>query len=162
MDGGFVNYGSETKTACISSTLGCRVTVDVNTTNNIAFLGVGPQLMAPDGHLRPYVNGTVGFSYFFTESSLKGSDDNVTFAQTTNFHDAVFASAVGAGLYVPLRRGPTPISLDRGARYNWNARTRYLREGSIVDLPDGSIEFTPIESRTDLVTWKVGVTFGGR
>jgi hypothetical protein len=162
LDGGFLNYGNERKRACLSETVGCRVTVNVETSNNIAFLGVGPQLMAPNGHFRPYVNGTVGFSYFFTQSAVEGTGNGSRFAQTTNFDDAVFSTAAGAGLYVPVRAGRTPISLDLGARYRWNGKTRYLREGSITDLPSGDIAISPIESRTDLVTYQIGVTFGAR
>jgi hypothetical protein len=162
LDGGFLNYGDETKRACLSTTIGCRIAVDVRTSNNIAFLGLGPQIMVPNGRFRPYVNGTAGFSYFFTQSAVEGSDNSSTFAQTTNFDDVVFSTAAGAGLYIPVRAGRTPISLDLGARYRWNGRTRYLREGSITDLPDGSIAISPIESRTDLVTYQIGVTFGAR
>ncbi|MFL5577284.1 MAG: hypothetical protein ACJ79S_15100 [Gemmatimonadaceae bacterium] len=161
LDGGFLNYGNEKKRACINSTIGCRIDVDVETSNNIAFVGVGPQLMVPNGRFRPYVNGTVGYSYFFTESSLEGSNSGVSFTRTTNYDDGVLSTAAGAGVYVPLRAGRTPISIDLGARYRWNGKTRYLREGSIVDFPDGSIEITPIESRTDFVTYQLGVTIGG-
>jgi hypothetical protein len=159
-DVGFLNYGNERQRDCISTTISCRVTLDVTTSNNIFMLGVGPQLMLPNGTLRPYVNGSVGLSYFWTESSLSGSDNSTTFASTRNFSDAVFASSAGAGVYIPVHRGRQPISLDLGARYHWNGRTRYLRKGSIVDNPDGTISINPIESRTDLVTYHLGVSFG--
>jgi hypothetical protein len=163
IDGGILQYGNERKRACISTTIGCRVVVDVNTSNNIFFAGIGPQLMAPTGSLRPYVNGTAGFSYFFTESSVSGSNDvNSSFASTTNFHDGVFSTAAGGGLYIPVTVSKTRFSIDVGARYHWNGKTRYLREGGITDLPDGSIQVEPIESRTDLLTYHIGVSFGAR
>src|SRR6478672_4001301 len=48
-EGGFVQYGNRSKPACISATIGCRVQVDVNTDNDIAFGGIGPQLTVPAG-----------------------------------------------------------------------------------------------------------------
>lgn len=159
-DVGFLNYGNERQRYCLSTTISCRIQVDVNTSNNIFMLGVGPQLMLPMGTVRPYLNGSIGLSYFWTESSLEGSNSNTPFTSTRNFSDAVFASTAGAGIYVPVRRGRQPISLDIGARYHWNGQTSYLREGSITDNADGSITIAPIKSRTDLVTYHVGVTVG--
>ena len=162
IDGGYLQYGNERKRACLSTTIGCRIVVDVNTSNNIVFAGIGPQLMAPTGSFRPYVNGTAGFSYFFTQSSVSGRDDlNTTFA-STNFHDAVFSTAAGGGVYIPVTVSKTRFSIDVGATYRWNGRTRYLREGGITDLPDGSIQVEPIESRTDLLNYHLGVSFGAR
>ena len=161
-EGGILNYGNERERGCISTTIGCRILVDVTTSNNIFFLGVGPQLMAPTGRFRPYVNGTAGLSYFSTQSSVEGTYTNETFASTTNFKDAVFATTAGGGFYIPMNYGGTRFSIDVGAKYHWNGKTRYLREGSITDLPDGTIEFTPIESRTDMLVYHLGVSFGAR
>ena len=76
LDGGFLNYGHETLHLPLSDRPGgSRVQLDVTTTNNIFWLGAGPQLMAPSGPVRPYVNATAGFSYFATISSVKGHAD---------------------------------------------------------------------------------------
>ena len=160
VDGGYLVYGDETKSAALSPTLG-RIRVDVNTTNNIAALSVGPQLMVPNGTFRPYVTGAIGVSYFFTESSIKGSD-SPDFASTTNYHDATFAWSAAAGLYIPVRRGARPISIDLGARYHGNGQARYLREGSITEDGQGNIYFDPIHSNTNMITYQIGVTFGAR
>lgn len=160
IDGGFLNYGNETKRACISGTIGCRIVVDVHTGNNIALFGVGPQLMLPTGKFRPYVTGTVGLAYFFTQSSLSGTSDTQDFANTTNFDDATFAWTGGGGVYIPLGHRAHPISIDVGVRYHGNGEARYLREGSITDNPDGSITITPIRSQTNLLVFSLGVTFG--
>lgn len=160
VDGGFVNYGSERSTVPLSSTLGGRIRVDLNTSNNIAFFGVGPQLGLPDGRLRPYVNAFAGASYLYTESSLEGVDDERDFARTTNYDDVTFGWGGGAGVYVPVRRGAAPISIDLGARYHNNGEAEYLREGDIRDNPDGSITLSPVRSDTDLFTLYLGVSVG--
>lgn len=161
LEGGLLNYGSERKRGCLSTAFGCRLLVDVTTSNNIVFAGVGPQLLAPTGHLRPYANGTVGFSYFYTQSSLESTyGDGSPLASSTNYNDAVLSTSASGGLYIPLTVSRVRFSVDVGATYRWHGKTRYLREGSITDLPDGSIEYVPIESRTDMVMYHLGVSFG--
>ncbi len=159
-DLGFLVYGNERQTVCFSSTVGCRVGLDLTTSNNIAYLGVGPQIGLPTGRVRPYVTGSIGLSYFSTSSSLRGRGDNRDFASDTNFDDLTFAWTGGGGLYIPLRGGARPISIDLSARYHGNGEAKYLRKGDIIDHPDGSISFTPNHSETNLWTFQLGVSMG--
>lgn len=161
VDGGFLIYGHERKRVPLSSTVGGRIMVDVTTDNNIATFGIGPQITAPRGPIRPYVNGTVGLAYFFTQSSVSGTSNSQAspFASTENYNDAQLALAGGAGVYVPVSAGKVPVMLDIGARFQGNGRTRYLKEGSITDNSDGSISYSPIESQTNFVSYHLGVSF---
>jgi hypothetical protein len=161
-DGGFIVYGSERKRVCFSSTVGCRVELDLTTTNSIAYLNVGPQLMVPTGAVRPYANAAIGFSYFATTSQVEGTQSDEAFASSTNFSDVSFAWLGGGGLLVRLASGHTPVFLDIGARYNANGQVEYLKRGDIQDNPDGSITFTPTRSEANLVTIHVGVSVGIR
>jgi len=161
-DGGFLIYGDETKRVCFSTTVGCRVEVDVNTTNNIAFLNIGPQLSLPYGPIQPYVNASIGFAYFGTQSSVEGVNQSDDIASTTNFDDATFAWQAGGGLRIPVSSGRTPVAIDLGARYNTNGRVEYLREGDITDNPDGSITINTQRSEANLVTYSLGMTIGLR
>jgi hypothetical protein len=159
---GLMIYGHETKRVPLSPSLG-RIRVDVNTSNNIFVLGIGPQVMLPSGVVRPYLSGTAGLSYFFTRSSVEGSSDIEPFASSTNFDDATFAWSAGGGLYIPLRRGEGRkklVSLDIGAQYHANGEARYLREGSIREDGTGEIFFDPIRSQTNLITYRLGITVG--
>ncbi len=162
LDGGFVQYGRETREVCFSSTVGCRIQLDLTTENSIAYGGIGPELMLPSGALRPYINAGIGFSYFETASHLDGVDDEQSFARTRQFDDASLAFTGGGGFYIPLRIRETPVSIDLGARYHRNGVVSYLREGDITDNPDGSISFTPTRTRADLVTLQLGVSVGFR
>lgn len=164
VDGDFVQYGSETKRVNLSNTVGGRIRVDLNTANNIAALGAGPQLMVPRGPVRPYVNGTMGFAYFGTESSVRGSSDTQEpFARTTNYDDWTLSYGGGTGILIPVsRRQRSLVFLDLGARFHNNGRVRYLREGGITDLPDGDVALDVIHSRANLWTYHVGVSVGGR
>lgn len=160
-DGGFLVYGSERNRVCFSGTVGCRVELDLTTTNSIGYLNVGPQLMLPEGQVRPYINGGFGLSYFATTSSVEGSNNNEPFASTTNFDDLTFALQGGGGLLVRMTGGRTPVFLDIGARYNGNGEVEYLKKGDIQDTPTG-IVFTPTRSQANLVTFQIGVTVGAR
>jgi len=159
-DLGFLQYGNERKTVCLSTTIGCRITVDVNTSNDILVGGVGPELVLPRGTVRPYATATAGFAYFFTHSSVEGTDNITPFADTKNFDDFVFAWTGGGGLKIILRESKRPIALDLGVRYHHNGEASYLREGSIIDNPDGSITIRPIRSQTNFVSYHVGASFG--
>ena len=160
LDAEAITYGYERQRVILSPTVGGRILADLVTTNNIAFLGVGPQIGAPNGRLRPYAHGFAGVSYLFTTSSLEGSASGEPFASTTNFDDVTFAYGGGAGLYIPLRRGVAPISLDLGATYRNAGQAEYLREGDITDNPDGTVTLRPVRSDTDMLTFHVGVTVG--
>ena len=161
LDGGVLQYGRETNTVPLSPTLGGRITVDLETTNDLVFFGAGPQLMVPGRTLRPYVNGLVGLAYLATQSHIRGRDDpGERFGDTRHFDDVSLTYGGGAGLYIPISRGRRPISLDVGAQYRRGGQTEYLVEGSIQDNPNGSISFEPIESDIDLATFYVGVSVG--
>ena len=157
-DAGYVNYGRETQEVCLSETVGCRIVVDLTTTNNIVFGYGGLQIAAPEGPVRPYVNGGLGYSYFFTESSVEGTSNEEPFASTTNFDDGTFSWAAGGGLMIPISSGRTPVSIDLGVRYNHNGEVDYLTRGAIVDNPDGSIDLFPTRSSAHLVTYLIGVS----
>lgn len=163
LDGGYLIYGHERIRTTVNYGALDRVPLYVTTTNNIFTMAVGPQLTVPYGPIRPYVNGSVGGAFFFTQSAVEGtSSTSSPFAEATNFSDGTFALTGGAGLYIPIqRRGRQPVYIDLGASYHSNGRTRYLRSGSIEDTPDGVV-VSPIESNTNMVVYHLGVTVGVR
>lgn len=157
--GGLI-YGRERRAVCFPVPVGCRIGLDLTTNNTIVFLGVGPEITVPEGPVRPYVNATAGFSYFATTSSLSGDDDFDDFATTRNFDDLVGSVALGGGVRMRVAGGRKPVFVDVGARYHQNGVAEYLREGDIVDHPDGSITIFPNRSEANLVTYRIGVSFG--
>jgi hypothetical protein len=156
-DGSYLIYGSETRRYGLLP----LVDVDVTTNNQIAGFQIGPQVSVGRGVVRAYGYGQLGFSYFATTSSVEGSGNIESFASTTNFDDFTFASSLGGGLRFQLTRGRTPIALDLGARYLYNGRARYLREGSI-EVSGSDVTITPIESQTNLIVYQLGVSIGIR
>ena len=157
---GFINYGSETLRYC--SVYSCRVGMDLDTRNDIFFVGVGPELAIQMGPIRPYARGSLGIGYFATTSGLSGSDDwtGNSFANTNNLDDLVFQKRLGAGLGLRLSNGRRPVWLDIGADYHHNGIASYLKEGDIVDQPDGSIVIFPRRSDANLWSFRFGVSIG--
>ena len=159
-DAGFLQYGQESKQVPLSSTIGGRIQVDLSTTNYIVPVSIGPQIMWPKGSIRPYVNAGVGGQFFFTQSSVEGTEDGTSFANTTNQWDKTLTWVAGGGVYVPLYQHGFNVLLDVGAQYVGGGRARYLRPGSIQDLPDSQILITSLESETHMVMVRFGVRLG--
>jgi hypothetical protein len=104
----------------------------------------------------------MGGAYFFTESSVGGSDNSSDFASTRNFGDNVASYGYGGGVFIPLAVRNALIGIDLGARFIRNGHTRYLREGGIQDTPGGGYTISPIESETNLVVYQIGISAGLR
>lgn len=162
-DLGWMLYGSETTEVCFQST-GCLVTLELSTTNNIFFLGAGPQLGPPTGTIRPYLNATGGLAYFATTSSVRGDDSNENFASDTNFDDITLAWTAGGGLMIQVARGRTPVAIDLGAAYHGNGAVEYLTEGDISPNPQpGQPPILDVNrSDANFVSFRLGVTVGFR
>jgi hypothetical protein len=159
-DLGFLIYGYERQSYCMPQPYGCRVGPDLTTTNNIAFGGIGPELALPLGVIEPYVRGMMGFSYWFTNSSLSGYDDDHEFGNTTHLSDVVAAWRAAAGVRLRISNGSKPVSIDFGVERHENGIADFLTEGDIVDHPDGSISIFPNRSEANLMTFRVGISIG--
>ena len=157
-DAGVLVYGHETIAMC--HPVGCRIGVDLTTTNNIFYGGVGPEIVLATGALEPYVFGTLGLSYFATISSLSGPDEYRDYFNTTNYSDVVMAWKVGGGTRVRVSRGRHPVALDFAVERHQNGLANFLTEGDILDNPDGSITLFPHRSEANLMTFRLGVSIG--
>ena len=161
-DASYMNYGRETVRQPVYYGAFGRVDVDVTTTNNIAFVGAGPQIVAPRGAIRPYVAGQAGWTFIWTTSAIEDVDDDQVVLDSDNINDNTFSYGGLGGFLIPISGGRNPASLDLGVRYLRNGRVHYLREGDIEDNFDGPPSLNIQRSRADLVTYFVGVTIGLR
>jgi opacity protein-like surface antigen len=133
-------------------------TYDLNTTNNIEWIGLGPQLMVPAGPFRPYVNAGVGLTRFRTTSVLTDAFDDYEYGRRDHASDFTTGWMMGGGVYVPFG-SRSAVSLNLAARYHFGGEATYLNEGGIQDNPDGSVTLTMNRSKTDFVLWQLGVSF---
>lgn len=159
-DAGVLGYGYESFHAPLSPTIGGRIQVKVSTTNYIVPLSIGPQIAWPRGKFRPYANAGIATQIFFTESNVEGTADNGDFANTTNQSDETASWVLGGGVYMPVYEGRTKVSIDLGAQYFTGGHARYLRPGSITDLPNAQIRIDPLESDTHMLLVRLGVRIG--
>lgn len=159
LDASWLRYGHETKRVPFSQTVGGRILVDVSTSNSILGFGIGPEVSVPFGPIRPYLNAGFSGLLFRTTSSVSGIDSSdEPIAGTTNLSDWTSAWVAGTGIRIPLGRD-SPASLDLGLRYHRGGEALYLREGSIVDNPGGSVTINPLNSETPFMIYAVGIRF---
>jgi hypothetical protein len=159
-DVGFAEYGNESMRVPLSPTIGGRIQVKVSTDNYIIPISIGPQLSIPTGPVRPYINAGIGGQAYLTDSHVDGSDDNHDFAHTTNSQDFTSSWVAGGGVFIPLYMKKMSVLLDVGVQYFGSGHARYLRPGSIEDLPNSQIRITSFESDTRLALVHLGVRIG--
>lgn len=152
--GGLV-YGSREVGMPVPGT-GGLVVEDLSTDNWLMNAGIGPQVVARSGAVRPYAYALAGVGYFATETSF--GDYGHGSSSTTNYDDTTFAWAAGAGLLFRLSRD---LSLDVCVQYVGNGEVRYLAEGDLVPSPGGAPPLiVPRRTEANLVTITVGLSFG--
>jgi len=154
-DVGGVQYGRERKDASFFGITG-RITLDLETTNSIAWGAIGPQIMIPDGPFRPYANAAIAYTVFSTTSTLTDPSSGFQYASQDNANDGSHAWIFGSGILIPFGESG---AFNLGARYYYGGRATYLNKGDITDNPDGSITLNPRNSKTDLVLWQLGFSF---
>jgi hypothetical protein len=160
VDANWINYGNDRTRVPLSPNLGNLIYVDLNTTNNIFMGGVGLQLQAPSGPIRPYVGGTAGIGTFWTQTSVEGTDnDDQPFAQTTNQRDNTFAWSGVGGVTIPLT-GTGTVLADLGVTYQKNGDATYLPPGVVRDGNGDPVTREPVRSRTDMFIYRLGVRIG--
>ena len=154
--GGLV-YGSRTIHTPVPGS-GGLVTADLTTDNWLLNAGIGPQVMARSGSVRPYAYALAGFGYFATETSFGHGYDYYGDNSSTNYDDWTFAWSAGAGLLFPISHS---VAIDVGVQYVGNGTVRYLAEGDLVPAPGvGTPVIVPRHTDANLLTITVGVSFG--
>lgn len=170
IDFGFLTYGRETSSRPFSPTIP-DVTVDVETTNNIVQTHFVLRMQLPEGGVRPYLDGLVGFKYLFTQTSIESErrTDQEPIARSTNFSDFAWSYGLGGGVDVPIHR-PSPddeeedtqtsirsVDLRLGAQYLFGSEAEYAEDAS-VEIVDGEALFDVARSRTTFLEPVLGIT----
>ena len=161
LEASVVNYGRISNTLPLSPTLP-GLYVDLTTTNNIVTVGIPLRVELTRGPVRPYLVGSVGLAYFWTETSASGTSSAGDFASTTNFHDGTRNWTAGGGFAIKIKEGKNPLSIDVGMRHVANGEVNYLTPGSIVDVGGGVTEIHPTRSEANFTLYQVGVVVGLR
>jgi hypothetical protein len=155
-DFSFVSYANSRRRIPLAGT-GGLVQLDLRTSSNIVSVVAGPQLLGPTGVFTPYATALGGFSVFWTESNVEGSQNtNTPFASTTNSSDAVWAYGGAVGSYIRLTNGNTPVRLDLGARFLRHDDARYLTSDRVRQAFEGNAVPVPVRGRADFITYYIG------
>ena len=136
------------------------VYLNLSRTNSIANLHVLIKFSPFMGPIRPYVEGIFGGNYLFTTSEVKSENSTEPIASSTNFDDFTWSYGGGAGLLFRLTENLGDVSslfLDLKVRYMYGTSAEYLTENSVFINSLGDTIFTPQKSKTDLVTFHIGV-----
>lgn len=150
----FLIYGRYKTRECFGT--GCRIVIDITTSNNIVAAHGGAELQVPTGMVRPYVNAMGGLTSFWTESSADGQNNsNEDVFSTTNLRDNLLGRALGGGVRVAFSER---FLLDVGAQRHFNGNARYLTRDS---FGDGTVS-TPLirESEVNMWTFSIGMSLG--
>ncbi|MBA4407179.1 hypothetical protein C0389_07895 [bacterium] len=134
--------------------------LNLSRTNSIANLHVLFKIAPFMGSIRPYVEGIFGGNYLFTTSEVKSENSVQQIASTTNFDDITWSYGGGAGLLFKLSENMGEVStlfLDLKVRYMYGTEAKYLIEKSVFVNNLGDTIFNPQKSKTDLVTFHVGI-----
>jgi hypothetical protein len=163
-----LTYGHESRQVCMRPGAGCRVEATEITSNDILTLVLGPELSlagdpAQPNWVHPYLHGFAGFSIYATQSGLGSWGTTIPyfgFATTTNQRDAAFTWGGGGGVRFALPIQSRPVQLGISARFQRSGDVDYLREGDLVDLPDGSYRKELQRGKTDFVAFTIGGSIG--
>lgn len=156
-DFSFVSYVNDRRRIPLVGT-GGLIRLDLRTSSNIASLVAGPQLLGPTGRFTPYATALGGFSVFWTESTVEGSQQsNTPFASTTNASDAVWAYGGAVGAYLRISGGRTPARVDIGARFLRHDDVRYLTADRITQAYNTNTTPVPVRGRADFITYYAGL-----
>ncbi len=155
-DFGFLTYANSTRRVPLPGT-GGLVKLDLKTSSNIVSVVGGPQLLGPSGVFMPYASVLGGFSVFWTESSVEGTQNNNTpFATSTNSSDAVAAYGGAAGAYIRVWNRDRPVRVDLGARYLRHDNVKYLTDTRVKEAFEQNRAPLPVRGRADFLTYYVG------
>ncbi len=174
LDMGFMNYGTETREEPLSTTIP-DIKVEVENSYNLFHGDLLVRMIAPQNTVRPYLDGLVGFNYFFTQTVLRergGFGDQPDMLRDTNFNDTSLSYGFGAGFQIKVFSdegnqtaasdefsGPYSVYIHLNSRYMFGREAEYLKEGSII-RENGNVTFDVVQSTTDLLYFKLGVTVG--
>lgn len=141
-----------------------EIDVNVRTTNNL----VTPQLIIRVepriGGFSPFIEGSVGFNYLYTESSIRDDFEDEEIASTVNYDYFTSNYGIGGGAKFRLWEGYDEdgdfwgVHLFIKTKYMLGGEALYLKEGDLI-ATGNNLEYIVTRSRTDLTTFNIGFVF---
>ncbi|MBU1099293.1 MAG: hypothetical protein KKA84_02730 [Bacteroidetes bacterium] len=160
IDAGFLFYSATTEYRPFSNTIP-DIGVEVERMNSMANAHLVFQISPMMGMVRPYLEGYGGFAYYFTKTDVSSDyNDEVIFSDIT-YDDFAFSYGAGGGLKILLsdpEYDDNDIFLDLKVRYLNGSEAEYLTKDDVeVTRSTGNVKYYPRKSKTDMVTFSIGV-----
>lgn len=167
---GYMIYGFEDHQEPFSTI--SNLNVDVETQHSVLSVHLLARLQPRRGWVRPYLDGLVGFHYFFTYTSVQNSDwteEDRTIASLIDHDDVTFSHGWGGGLMIKVydgsrKKGFKPghnvrqALIDLRVRNLYGAEALYIKEGGI-HRATSSVTYDLNRSRTDMITAFIGLVY---
>jgi len=141
-----------------------EVDVNVRTTNNLISPQFIMRLEPKIGGFSPFVEGSIGFNYLYTESSIRDTYEHEEIASTVNYDFYTSNMGIGGGAKFLLWEGFDEdgdfwgIHLIVKTKFMLGGEAMYLKEGDLIPRGNG-LDYIVTRSRTDLTTFNIGVVF---
>jgi hypothetical protein len=158
---GWIQYSRKTETFFVPTGVGL-LELESETKSGVLTLGVGPQLMAPEGNVRPYVAGTIGLSRFSTSTAINvpasqsNSGSTEQLADETVSSDNLLSLTGSAGIAFSVF-GSSGVLADLGVRYVHNGLARYVSSDGVQYNGTGEPTITPTTSEANFIVYRLGV-----
>lgn len=159
---GFLQYSSKDETFWVQSGFGLFELESV-TKSGVLTLGIGPQLMATSGNVRPYIAGTIGLSRFSTETAINipasqsNSGTREQLDQQTVSSDNILSFTGTAGIAFHLSFLGNSALADLGVRYHQNGEADYVSSDGVQYDGNGTATVFPTRSEANFITYRLGV-----
>ena len=141
-----------------------EVDVRVRTTNNLITPQFIMRLEPKYGAFSPFLEGSVGFNYLYTESSIRDLYGDEEIASNVNYDYYTSNYGIGGGLKIRIWEGYDNtenffgVHLMIKAKYVLGGEAQYIKEGDLT-TQGNDLEYIVTRSRTDLKTFDVGIVF---
>ena len=113
-----------------SANLDTNTSLQIETANTSYWLGVGPAFGKHTGDVRPFLYGTIGVAFNWTNSHLKGNVQGAGYDATVGQTSTTFAWTVGGGLSKAMPSLPGG-RLELSAEYRAGIDQDYLLPGAV-------------------------------
>lgn len=151
-------YNFSRKVSVPQSQLGPGDQLEIQTSNNTVWFGLGPELSKPTGDARAFVFGTVGFNINWTNGGLDGTVGGLRYSANVGATSTVFAWSAGAGLRKMMKGAPGG-KIELSGEYRSGTGHNYLLPGD-VSSSGTSVAWDRKGHNQDQILVRLGTVFG--
>ncbi len=154
LDAGYMIYGMQSEDYIDNNGFDYTLNTNNNIFESFAVVRFKPRWV--DSFIYPYVDGLLGGRYIYTRTTEEEDGEDInSFIEQDGFS---FAYGGAGGVLISLSE---EIKLDIRAVYTQGSKTKYLTKNSIYPDPLFPNEFIydVKKSRTDMLSFQVGITF---